>query len=370
MARDIVLGIETTGPDTANGHRVIEIACVELHDLMPTGRSFHRYIDPEREVDPDAQRAHGISNAFLAGKPCFAEEEVASEFLAFIEGASLVVHDTAFERNFIDHELRRAGVPSPRPDRWIDVMALARKRFPRMNNSLDALRDRYNIPASIEEGRSALTDARTLADVYRELVISNRVAAPPFIPDTNPAAIDFTLLKGRIAVSNEPVSSDAEPNTILAMIALVRLSLSELLTDFAGGTNASPRLVARLNRLRCNLPYALPDLETVLRLGHEADVLRAFLANLCPGELDAEQRAAIEVLAMRLEECAAQYGQWRVLKRNARAADLTAEQGKIAKQAAVVLIAEMESAEGQQSVDPSGLHPIGETAKSGTVCLR
>ena len=95
MAREIVLDTETTGLDAATGHRVIEIACVELHDLLPTGRTFHRYIDPEREIDPDAQRVHGISKAFLAGKPRFADAEVADEFLAFIEGASLVAHNAA-----------------------------------------------------------------------------------------------------------------------------------------------------------------------------------------------------------------------------------------------------------------------------------
>jgi len=169
MAREIVLDTETTGLDTASGHRVIEIACVELHDLLPTGRSFHRYIDPEREIDPDAQRVHGISKAFLAGKPRFADADVAGEFLAFIEGASLVAHNAAFDRGFIDNELRLAGLACPPADRWVDTLALAQKRFPGMYNSLDALCKRFKISLAERDKHGALVDARLLADVYLEL---------------------------------------------------------------------------------------------------------------------------------------------------------------------------------------------------------
>jgi DNA polymerase-3 subunit epsilon len=169
MAREIVLDTETTGLDTAGGHRVIEIACVELNDLLPTGRSFHRYIDPERDIDPDAQRVHGISNAFLAGKPRFADPEVAGEFLAFVQGASLVAHNAAFDRGFIEHELRLAGLPCPPSDRWIDTLALAQKRFPGMYNSLDALCKRFKVSLAERDKHGALIDARLLADVYLEL---------------------------------------------------------------------------------------------------------------------------------------------------------------------------------------------------------
>src|ERR1700679_2478979 len=109
MTREIVLDTETTGLDPRSGHRLIEIACVELDDLIPTGRSFHCYIDPERDIDPDAERVHGISLASLAGKPRFADAEVVGAFLAFIEDAPLVAHNAAFDRGFVNHELKRAG---------------------------------------------------------------------------------------------------------------------------------------------------------------------------------------------------------------------------------------------------------------------
>jgi DNA polymerase-3 subunit epsilon len=169
MAREIVLDTETTGLDAAGGHRIIEIACVELHDLLPTGRTFHRYIDPEREIDPDAQRVHGISRAFLAGKPRFADAEVAQAFLEFIDGASLVAHNAAFDRGFIDNELKLAGIACPPADRWVDTLALAQKRFPGMYNSLDALCKRFKISLADREKHGALVDARLLADVYLEL---------------------------------------------------------------------------------------------------------------------------------------------------------------------------------------------------------
>ena len=169
MAREIVLDTETTGLDAASGHRVIEIACVELQDLLPTGRSFHRYIDPQRQIDPDAERVHGLSSAFLAGKPRFADPEVAEEFLAFIDGAGLIAHNAAFDRAFIENELRLAGHPCPAADRWVDTLALAQKRFPGMYNSLDALCKRFKVSLAERDKHGALIDARLLADVYLEL---------------------------------------------------------------------------------------------------------------------------------------------------------------------------------------------------------
>ncbi len=169
MAREIVLDTETTGLDPAGGHRIIEIACVELHDLLPTGRSFHRYINPGREVDPDAQRVHGISNEFLIGKPKFEAAEVVDEFLAFIDGADLVAHNARFDKGFIDNELQLVSRPCPEPERWVDTLALAQKRFPGMHNSLDALCKRFKVSLAERDKHGALIDARLLADVYLEL---------------------------------------------------------------------------------------------------------------------------------------------------------------------------------------------------------
>jgi len=167
MSREIVIDTETTGLDPASGHRIVEIACVELDNLLPTGRTFHRYVDPEREIDIDAQRVHGISNTFLAGKPKFAD--VADAFLTFVEGATLVAHNAAFDRGFINHEPGRAGLPSPSTDRWVDTLALAQKRFPGMYNSLDALCKRFKISLAERDKHGALVDARLLAGVYLEL---------------------------------------------------------------------------------------------------------------------------------------------------------------------------------------------------------
>lgn len=169
MAREIVLDTETTGLDPRTGHRIIEIACVELDDLSPTGRRFHAYVDPEREIDPDAERVHGISRAFLAGKPRFADPTVAQAFLAFVGEAAVVAHNAGFDRGFINHELALAGHPTLDEGRWIDTLGLAQARFPGMSNSLDSLCKRYRISLAEREKHGALVDAKLLAQIYLEL---------------------------------------------------------------------------------------------------------------------------------------------------------------------------------------------------------
>jgi DNA polymerase-3 subunit epsilon len=169
MAREIVLDTETTGLDPRSGHRVIEIACVELENLIPTGRHFHCYIDPERDIDPDAERIHGLSRAFLADKPKFADATVVEALLAFIGDANLVAHNAGFDRAFVNHELGLAGYPGIPEPRWIDTLNLAQKRFPGMFNSLDALCKRYKISLAEREKHGALIDTQLLASVYLEL---------------------------------------------------------------------------------------------------------------------------------------------------------------------------------------------------------
>lgn len=169
MAREIVLDTETTGFEPKQGHRMVEIACVELHDFLPTGRSFHVYIDPERDMPPEAEKVHGLSAAFLKGKPKFADPEVAEAFVEFVGDAFLIAHNAGFDRNFVNFELERCGraiIPEPR---WIDTLALAQKRFPGMYNSLDALCKRFNISLAEREKHGALIDAKLLASVYLEL---------------------------------------------------------------------------------------------------------------------------------------------------------------------------------------------------------
>lgn len=169
MAREVVLDTETTGLDPRQGHRVIEIACVELDDLLPTGRSFHAYMHPERDIDTDAQRVHGISLAFLEGKPRFADEAVAGAMMAFIGDAVLVAHNAGFDRAFINSELALAGRPILPEARWVDTLKLAQARYPGMYNSLDALCKRFKVSLAEREKHGALVDAKLLAQVYLEL---------------------------------------------------------------------------------------------------------------------------------------------------------------------------------------------------------
>jgi DNA polymerase III subunit epsilon len=169
MAREIVLDTETTGLDPKQGHRLVELGCVELNDLLPTGRTFHRFIDPKREIDPDAERVHGISNAFLVGKPGFDDPEVCDAFLDFIGDAKLIAHNAPFDRGFINSELERAGRVILPETRWIDTLPMAQKRFPGMYNSLDALCKRYKISLESRDKHGALIDSQLLAAVYLEL---------------------------------------------------------------------------------------------------------------------------------------------------------------------------------------------------------
>lgn len=165
--RQVVLDTETTGLEPSEGHRVIEIGCVELQDRRPTGRVFHEYLNPEREVDPGALEIHNISNEFLANKPRFAE--VAAEFIKFIAGAELVIHNAAFDVGFINSELRAlgdAGVDVAQQCNILDTLELARRLHPGQKNSLDALCKRYHVDNSSREYHGALLDAQILADVY------------------------------------------------------------------------------------------------------------------------------------------------------------------------------------------------------------
>ena len=165
--RQIVLDTETTGLEPGAGHRIIEIGCVELVNRKPTSNRFHRYINPEREVDRGALEVHGIENDFLATQPKFAE--VAAELVEFISGAELVIHNADFDIEFLNHELRKLpGMPQEIRERCgvLDTLALARRMHPGQRNSLDALAKRYNVDNSKRELHGALLDAQILADIY------------------------------------------------------------------------------------------------------------------------------------------------------------------------------------------------------------
>lgn len=165
--REIVLDTETTGLDPAAGHRLVEIGCVELINYMPTGRTFHCYINPERDMPEEAAAVHGLTEAFLADKPVFSE--LVESFVAFIGDAPLVIHNAAFDMKFINAELARHGYPALPSERAVDTLALARQRYPGAQASLDALCRRFDIDLSARDKHGALLDAELLAAVYLEL---------------------------------------------------------------------------------------------------------------------------------------------------------------------------------------------------------
>lgn len=169
--RQIVLDTETTGLETSDGHRVIEIGCVELINRRLSGRHFHQYINPQREVDPGAMEVHGISNEFLQDKPLFSA--IADEFLEFIKGAELIIHNAPFDIGFLDYELslesERRAAPMPTVESLcgvIDTLVMARRKHPGQRNTLDALCTRYDVDNSSRDLHGALLDSEILADVY------------------------------------------------------------------------------------------------------------------------------------------------------------------------------------------------------------
>jgi DNA polymerase-3 subunit epsilon len=166
--RQIVLDTETTGLDPASGHRIIEIGCVELVNHVPTGRTFHCYVNPERPVPLEAFAIHGLSDAFLADKPRFAE--IAADFTAFVGDTPLIIHNAAFDLGFLNAELTRIG-RSPMPAaQATDTVQMARARFPAAPASLDALCRRFAIDLSDRSQHGALKDAKLLAEVYLQLI--------------------------------------------------------------------------------------------------------------------------------------------------------------------------------------------------------
>lgn len=165
--REVVFDTETTGFDPAEGHRLVEIGCLELVHLVPTGRTFHTYLDPQRDVPADAARVHGLTTEFLSGKPLFAEK--AQDFLDFIANSPLVIHNAAFDMKFINAELVAHGFPPVPFERAVDTLLMARRQFPGAPASLDALCKRFNIDNSRRDKHGALLDSELLAEVYLEL---------------------------------------------------------------------------------------------------------------------------------------------------------------------------------------------------------
>lgn len=166
--REIVLDTETTGFEPSEGHRIVEIGCVELHNHVPTGNTYHQYINPERPMPPEAFAVHGLGDDFLRGKPVFAQ--IGQAFLNFVGDAQLVIHNAAFDMKFLNFELTRMGLTDLPMSRATDTVGMARRKFPGAPASLDALCRRFNIDNSAREKHGALLDSELLAEVYLELI--------------------------------------------------------------------------------------------------------------------------------------------------------------------------------------------------------
>ncbi len=165
--REIVFDTETTGLDPQTGDRITELGCVEVEDFIPTGRTWHSYVNPQRSVPEKVTEITGLTAEFLADKPLFAD--VADDFLAFVGDANVVAHNAPFDRGFINMELERVGKPVIQNDRWVDTVVIARKKYPGAHASLDALCKRFGISLETRDKHGAIIDALLLADVYLEL---------------------------------------------------------------------------------------------------------------------------------------------------------------------------------------------------------
>jgi DNA polymerase-3 subunit epsilon len=206
--REIVFDTETTGLDPVQGHRLVEIGCVELLNRFPTGKTFHRYINPERDMPPEAFAVHGLSVDFLKDHPLFAT--VADEFLAFVGDAPLVAHNGYFDLSFINFELERASKPLFGRERIVDTLMLARRKHPGGSNKLDDLCLRYRIDNSHRTKHGALLDAELLAEVYVEL-IGARQAMLGLASETSAIAMDAISVAARARPEPlPPLASEAE----------------------------------------------------------------------------------------------------------------------------------------------------------------
>lgn len=172
--REFVMDTETTGLDPATGDRLVEIACIELANYIPTGRVYHEYINPQRDMPEAAFKVHGLSTQFLSDKPLFAD--LVGSFLDFVEDGLLIFHNASFDMKFINTELAQAGLSIIPPERVFDTLALARRKHPAGPNSLDALCKRYGIDNSARTKHGALLDAELLAEVYLELIGGQQAA--------------------------------------------------------------------------------------------------------------------------------------------------------------------------------------------------
>jgi DNA polymerase III subunit epsilon len=215
--REIIFDTETTGLDPYQGDRLVEIGCVELVNGFPTGKTFHAYLNPERDMPDQAFAVHGLSAEFLKDKPLFAE--VCEEFLAFVGDAPLVAHNAMFDLGFVNAELERCKKVLVQRDRLVDTLMLARRRYPAGPNSLDHLCARFSIDATRRTKHGALLDAELLAEVYVELT-GKRQARLSLVDE--PIAVTQAGVIAVVRVRPVPLVprlSDAEREAHLAFVA-------------------------------------------------------------------------------------------------------------------------------------------------------
>jgi len=212
--REIVFDTETTGLSPADGHRLVEIGCIEMINRVETGRTFHSYINPTRSMPPEAQAVHGLSDAFLSDKPLFAE--IHDDLLAFIGDARLVAHNAAFDFAFLNAELDQCGRAALGPERMIDTLALARARHPGAKHSLDALCTRYGIDRSHRTKHGALLDAELLAQVYVELRGGRQIGLELAADRTEELVTMVAVRKDRVFRAPRPHAASEEELAIHA----------------------------------------------------------------------------------------------------------------------------------------------------------
>jgi DNA polymerase-3 subunit epsilon len=206
--REIIFDTETTGLSPADGHRLVEIGCIEMVHRVETGRTFHRYINPDRPMPPEAQAIHGLSDAFLADKPRF--DAVLDELLEFIGDARLVAHNAGFDFAFLNAELDYCGRSALGAERMVDTLALARARHPGAKHSLDALCARFGIDRSQRVKHGALVDAQLLAQVYVELTGGRQIGLALAVAPTPAASTGAAPAAQVIARPPRPHAASAD----------------------------------------------------------------------------------------------------------------------------------------------------------------
>ena len=211
--REIVLDTETTGLDPANGHRIVEVACLELLNHIPTGRNYQSYVNPERDVPADAAAVHGLSAEFLSDKPRFAE--IADELLRFIADAPLVIHNAEFDVRFLNAEFERLARPPLPGERVVDTALIARQKFPGAPASLDALCRRFAIDNSARTKHGALLDSELLADVYLELIGGRQAGLELMVATCATAALAAGGRAPRAARPHAPTEAELADHAIL-----------------------------------------------------------------------------------------------------------------------------------------------------------